>query len=300
MTEAQRADYQRTGDLPAAVKPTFTDDPPASSAAPQAEPAAATAAPAQADSDPADTDPDYKPKTKARIAALLTETKRLKDELAKRATAPPAQTLPAASSPAPVEIGPKPDGTDYTKYPQGTSDPQYLEDLAGWKALSIRADERKADTERTTKERAAAETARIRTEWGQKVDAIKATHPDAMEKFQQPIAIAPGSAADLWILESAMGPETLYHLYDHPEEVARITALSPLQQIEAMVVLGLSVKGAAPTVKTKTDAPAPAPRLDTRPSSGADDAEAAMTRGDFAAYTRIMNDRETAGLRSRK
>jgi hypothetical protein len=291
MSAADRASYEATGEMPDAIKPTFAAD---SSPAEPAAQAASTDATPPAASEPAKGKgaETRKAELQAEIDGLLKKRAELRAETAPR---PPATQ--AAPPPAAVEIGPKPDGTDYTKYPLGTSDPQYVEDLAGWKASALLADRDKQSAEQSAKAHAQSETQRIQTEWTRKVEAVKADHPDAVEKFSQPIAIPAGSAADLWILESEMGPKTLYHLYDHPDEVARITALSPLQQIEAMVLLGVSLKDAVPPVKTTTDAPPPAPRLDTRTSAGADDADAALARGDFAGYTRIMNARETASLR---
>jgi hypothetical protein len=295
MTAAQREDYQRTGELPTEIKPTFDgDSSPPVQAAPAAEIAATDPPPASEPAKPAKGAEARKAELQAEIDGLLKQRAELRKQ------PPPVQTPPAASSPAPVDLGPKPDGTDYTKYPLGTSDPQYVEDLAGWKARELFASERKATAEATAKATATADATRIAQDWQRRVETVKSKHPDVIEKFSEPIAIPQGSAADLWVLESDMGPETLYHLYAHPEEVARITALSPLKQIEAMVVLGLSLTDAAPPVKTKTEAPAPAPTLDTRPAAAANDADAAMARGDFAAYTRIKNEQEMAGLRGRK
>lgn len=300
LSAADRADYERTGELPETAKPTFVDDkPPASSAAPAVEPPASTDALPKADSEPADNDPDYKPKTKARIDSLLTDNKRLKDELARRpvAAAPPVQTPPAASSPA-LEVPPEPDGTNYEKYPLGTADPAYVKDVAAHAVAVDRVqrqnEARDASTAQATREAAAELTSRVET--------YKGKYADFEDVTKGVKGIAPSSMLDAWILSSkSLGFEALYHFGKHPDVLARILAISdPIEQIETVVLLGHSLKeGAAPAPKTKTEAPAPPPLLDTRPNAADNDAEAAMARGDAAAYQRIMNEHEMAGLKKR-
>ncbi len=297
MSAADRASYEASGELPDAIKPTFTED---SSPSKPAEQVVETATRVEPPSEAA------KPKgAEARAAELKAEIEGLlkkRSDLRRDLQPPQTQTPPAASSPAPVALGPEPDSNDYTKYPLGTSDPQYLRDMARHEARAEFAAERTLSAEAAATQRVQTENQRLASEWQQKVAAVQATHADVVEKFSQPIGIPAGSAMDVWILESELGPTTLYHLYDHPDEVARIVALSPVRQLEAMVLLGHSLQSATPPVKTKTNAPAPPPTLDTRAAPAAADADAALARGDFAAYTRIQNELDLAksGIRSRK
>lgn len=296
MSAADRASYEATGELPDAIKPTFAEDSSSSKPAAQAASTDATPPPAS-ESGKGKNAETRKAELQAEIDGLLKQRADLRRE-----TAPRPLASVAAPPPAAVDLGPKPDGTDYTKYPLGTADPQFLEDLARHTAKSMLAEERAAHTAAAAKTQAQTDNQRIASEWKTKVETVKAKHADVIEKFSQPINIPAGSAMDAWILESEMGPETLYHLYDHPDEVTRILALSPVRQLEAMVLLGHSLQSDAPPVKTKTDAPPPVPTLDTRPAAAANDAEAALARGDFAAYTRIQNELDLAksGIRSRK
>lgn len=288
MSAADRSSYERTGVLPDAIKPTFEGDSSSPKPAEQAAPTGATP--------PPDSEPGTGKGAEARKAELKAEIDTLLKQRAdlRKETAPRPPATIAAPPPAAVDLGPKPDGTNYETYPLGTADPQYLEDLASHMARTIIAADRKAADETAAKARTQTEHQRMAQDWQQRVGAVKDKHPDVIEKFSQPIGIPAGSAMDAWILESDMGPETLYHLYDHPDEVTRILALSPVKQLEAMVLLGHSLVDAAPVIKTKTDAPPPAPLLDTRATPSAHDADAAMARGDFAEYSRLANERDMA------
>lgn len=296
MSAADRSTYEQTGALPDAIKPTFTDDaPPASSAAPVVEPPAATVATPPPASEPG------KPKgaearaieLKAEIDALLTQRAALRREVA------PSQTPPAASSPAP-ELPPEPDPSNYEKYPLGTSDPAYLKDMT---AHAIAADRVAQHAEsRKAADAVAARDAGI--ELGTRVKSFTAKYADFEAVTRGVTGIAPGSMLDAWILSSkGLGFEALYHFGKNPDVLASILAIrDPIEQIETVVLLGHSLKDAtaAPPVKTKTDAPAIPPTLDTRPSAADNDAEAAMARGDAAAYQRIMNERDIAASGRRK
>ena len=171
----------------------------------------------------------------------------------------PAVVPPVARAAAPSATA-KPDPND-AKYPYGTADPQYLEDLTDWKVGA-------AESARETKRQEAADTARKSTEytqlresWQTRVTAARAKYPDFDAKaLNAPTAIIQGSAIDHWILGDDNGAEMLYHLQTHPDDVARMQALEadPRKGIElakALTLLSQRLSG-SPSLAVVTGAAA--------------------------------------------
>lgn len=277
LSETERLEWRKTGQLPAASSTATADAPPA-----------ATVATSDPDSAPAADDPDYKPKTAKRIADLLAENKRLKA----LATPPPAPKPAVAPVAAAALVKPDPD-----KFTYGTADPGYLDALTDFKVAKARAEDKEAAAADSTKTRIDAEAHRIRESWNERVGLAKTKHADfeaiAFAPFKAGYEIPVGSAMDAWILESDHGAEVLYALQKNPAEIKRLLALGPIAQTRELVKLEDTAL-AASTVKTKTDAPEPGPVLGVRAGDPASDSVRALKKRDTRAYIDAKNREELA------
>lgn len=303
MSADQRQHWKLTGELPSdkpaektADKPSTTQ--PASSAAAPADRAVETATPTPPASEPAPAkDAEARKKElAAEVEGLLAQRAKLRQELERPA---PQNAHPPASQPAAAA---KPDPTDYEKYPLGSADPQFVEDMSDWKAKAILATHQAEQTKAATEARQRREAIEAGQELAARTEAIKTRHPDFEDVAKTVKGIAPQSVMDSFILGSKRyGFDTLYHLGQHPAELARIQAIAdPIEQFEELVLIGHALTTDTPPVKTQTDAPPPPPTLGTRASTVVDEAEAALARGDVPAYRRIMNEREMSATSKKK
>lgn len=131
----------------------------------------------------------------------------------------------------------KPNPDDEKKYPYGTVDPQYIEDLTEYKlAVLEEAREKKAaeDAQRT-------EGARIVKAFEQRRDAAAADYDDFAEvALDQTVPWQPGSLIDHWIWNRPYGPHLLYYLL-HPNNAMELSELMGMDlddQVEALTLLG--------------------------------------------------------------
>lgn len=288
LTQAERHEWRKTGELPKAATATsapaeVVKDPPAST---------------DAVNDKLDPEPsEYKTKTAARINDLLTKASRAEaraDKLERELAALRPQMPTAASSTATEK---RPNSADYQDIDQ------YFEDLADWKATQLLS-KRDADlSERSQRAHADAEATRMRAYLQSKWDAGAAKHEDFAQVAGAETKIEKGSAIDVWILDADDGFEVLYHLQKNPTELAKIQALthpdgSPyvVKQLTALALLGQKLT-AAPVVKLKTTAPDPSPTLGTKGTEALDDVQRALKSGDAAAYRRAKNREELAAKR---
>lgn len=279
LSETERLEWRKTGQLPAASSTATADAPPA-----------ATVATSDPDSAPAADDPDYKPKTARRIADLLAENKRLKA----LATPPPAPKPAAAPVAAAALVKPDPD-----KFTYGTADPGYLDALTDFKVAKAREDDRVSAAESAKKAQSDTDIALIRASWTEKEAASKAKHADfeqvAYAAFKPGFEIHIGSPTDVWITDAANehGTEVLYYLQKNTAEIKRINALPVMSQVRALAEIE-RLALAASTVKTKTDAPEPGPVLGVRAGDPASDSVRALKKRDTRAYIDAKNREELA------
>jgi hypothetical protein len=181
------------------------------------------------------------------LTAKRREAEREAEYWRSRATQPPREAQPE----------PKPQGDgrpDPAQYGAGEFDPQYLEDLTDWKAAN--AVRRELDQrERQSKEQAGVDTFKSR---------LREQYPDGPTEGQQRIFNAPQLSPVVQdvLVDSDIGPKIADHLGSNPRELARISALPPIQQARELVKL--EMKLAAPPVpvpKTVSDAPAVTPTV---------------------------------------
>lgn len=278
-----------------------------------AVPASSTDERIEAASEPADkpaSDKGLKRATelKSEIDGLLGRRKALKDEVdaletrKRSATADqPAATAPAAETkPAPAAETKQAEWQRIKALPGAPKVDQFesYEDYSialglfvadtreAEKAAKATADQTKADADRVLGE--------VTASWRTKVDAARKVYADFdAVALQAPTTIRPGSVIDAWILESDKGAEVLYYLQKHPEQVARIDALSQINAARALTQIESEL--GKPPLKTITDAPAPVTAIGKKGSDPVDPIGSAVAKGDFAAFRREKRARLASG-----
>ena len=281
LSDGERHEWRKSGTLP--------DAPAASSTATADGQPAATAATSDPASEPAHDDPDYKPKTKARVDALLKRIKEL--ETAASTPKPAARPAPAPAAPAPSTLA-KPDPEKFT---YGTADPDYLEALTDYKVASTLETQRNAVAEQQRKQQSEDAIAATNASWAERRSKAEAKYPDyktvALAPFQPGFEIQQGSPIDTWILESEHGADVLYALMKTPAEIKRINGLTTIQQVRELTKL--EDRATAP-LKTTSTAPEPGPVLGVRSGDPANAAARALKTRDVSTYIREKNREELA------
>ena len=257
-----------------------------------------------------------------RIGQLIAKNKELEEKLKAVRPAVQEEKPEVKAEPekkAKTQTPPKPDPKDKKYLESKSEDPfaEYLEDLAEWTAdrkLEKRWAEHTAEQEKAAQEKKVAEANKaIETEWNKRVDAASKKHPDLKEVLSavvQAKLIPQNGPIDAYILDSPLGVEVFYELCSNPDEIARIAALSPVQQIRELdkIERGLATaeeekkddiplekkeEDTAPVIKT-TSAKRPPFEAGGRSTTPDDPAEAALKRRDFAAYQKAENAKELA------
>ncbi len=243
---------------------------------------------------------EKKPKTgedrKAELHAEIQELLKKRAELQGK-TEPPAEKKPADPAPAAVEppkppAGPKapvePQLADFTTFAEyQAADRKYTRELVVFETQAAIAADRA-----TQATQAANKT--IEESWTKRVREAEALHDDfAAVAFSPTTPITP--AMDGFILKCPIGPQVLYRLGENASaEGKRIAALDPFDTVEALAEIRneLSGKVTAPPARKHTAAPPPATDLGARNTDAADPVQAALNRGDVAAYMRLANARD--------
>jgi len=312
LTTEQYGKYQMTGELPepeavekAAAGESATPDTPKGAVRP-AEKAAEQ--PAEAGK-PQETPAEKKgtPGLDARLAELLAKNKILTEQLTRlQRPAEPSKAVAISESTAgkaehPQGI-PKPTLEDMN--PDGSTKWSTYEDFADARAIWNAEVRIAADRLRQAKEAAKAEIEKRNKEvaegWKGRVAEATKRHPDFVEvALDSNLPIPEGSVLDAFFLESEQGPEVLYHLATHREELDRIAKLNPIAQARELVKIEISLtpKGETPPAKKVTSAPPPPTELGSGKTVPEDDATAAVKEGDFATFMAKENARELAASR---
>lgn len=184
------------------------------------------------------------------------------------------QAMRPPTQPAPQTPQAQTDGRpDPTAYAEGIYDPQYVEDLAGWKADQA-VEKRLTEREARTRVETALET------FGRRVAE---QYPDGEPAGITALRRAPSLPETMFdlITASEIGPKLADHLGSNMREFERISALPPHHQGRELARIEASLAAPAPTpAKTATDAPAPTPQV--RGSGGR--FTVAPDTSDFAAF----------------
>ena len=182
----------------------------------------------------------------------------------KREAAPP----PTAAVVAPVEIPPRPRGLVKPEMKDFADFDQYLDARDQYNRETWQAEERVRQ-----------DNARITSVWASRVTDAEKVHADfdlvalgkdGSEKGKAS-PIPAGSLMDAWILESDAGAHLLYALHKDDGLRQRIAALPPVQQAEALAILGHQLMSKYSPGRPAAAAPvvvAPAPRPPTPIKTG--------------------------------
>lgn len=157
--------------------------------------------------------------TEAERDRLKTASPAAQPAVVPRETPPPAA---AAVPQTPQGLRPKPKPEDFQTYEA------YLDDRDKYNR-EVWASE----------ERVRQDNARIVADWNAKTEAAAKVHPDfEAVALKAPTKIPAGSFMDMWIMGSTAGAELLYHFQTDESDRERIAALPPIQQAEALALLG--------------------------------------------------------------
>lgn len=165
----------------------------------------------------------------------------------------PAVVTASSADPEPKEDDPQ-YATDYGKY---------IRDLARWDARQT-AKETYAK-ERETTEQAQAETQR-NLSFGQRIKQAQARYADFNDvalsgdvPWLDPHgkAVAGAEPIDEFILDEPEGPDVLYYLRTHPEDIHALLRLKPLQQTKWLTLLGQRLSTPTPPASTRSGASRP-------------------------------------------
>jgi hypothetical protein len=306
----------RAAERKSGITAPLVSKPAESTPAAPADPASSTeerSAPASEPGTPAAAAP--KPKTEARKTELAGEidsllerrrTVRLEVEAEERrladlrkpaasqpAAAPTTGQPPAAAPPTQAEWERFKAMSDAPKLDQFADYADYQMALAVFVADKRHEERSAAATEASTKASQEAELGKVAESWRSRVDAATKKHPDFVKvALEAPTDIRPGSVIDAFILERETGAEVLYYLQSHKADVARIGALSQLQQVAELLKIEASL--AAPPPKHVSDAPEPVPTVGARPTEPSDPIAGAIARGDVAGYRRARREQRLA------
>ena len=296
-TEQQRSEWLKHG----TPMPKDAADP-----APALSEPAEPAEPIAPATDPGTVQEPRKNETRAdkRIQELLRERAELRAKLdAAKLADKTADPAPAAAAPAAADDGrpvpPDPAKWTGTWEELETAKIKYFEDYSAW----LQA---KPERDRAAAARAAEESddhARF-DQWVERREAATAADPefadanDIVGRFLTLRGVAP------LVIDSEVGPEIVLHLYRLPQaEQERVSKLSPsalareILRVEATLAKPVAAAPAAlpaatPLPKHTSTSRKPATELSGAAAANTvDEAEDALSKGDFARYQRVMNAR---------
>lgn len=189
----------------------------------------------------------------------------------------------------------------------------YEDDLLAWNREST-IHEIEERTSKARREETVAQQNKVAEDyWNERAVKARELNPDFDEvvtaKDSPARQITPGSTVDQWIMGSENGLRLLYHFSKNPADLEQFknvsgktpqqvhfNAMNLLRDLENRLFGGSAAKSDTPPPKV-TKAPPPVSEVGGRASAPADETVAAVNNGDFAAYARRANQRETQHLR---
>ena len=189
-------------------------------------------------------------------AAVKLQLATIEQQLARMQPKPPA--------PPPVKAAEAPGKPKLQDFPTLEA---YQEELTDWK-IDQREAQKKAQAEADA---ALAAQQKIQTAWNSGEESARTAHPDYDEMLQSVKAPeGPGvMAARQAMLEDEAGPEILYFLATHPDELTRIAQLQPIPAVKEIGKLSASLSappsGNGNPPRKLQSAPKPPPPM-TRPT----------------------------------
>jgi len=272
----------------------------------------------------------------AEVKAALAQREQVRRELAEeqaalnaireqRRSGVAAPQQPQAASPTATPQPPsgdrEPQLADFENGQHADPYTAYLRALGRWEARQEFAQQERQRIEREQARAAEAETQQRFSKFQQQMDAASTADPEflatlspdvlalrpfsALKPNEQP---GPMNALAEEVVSSDIAPQVLRHFSDHPAELQRFGRMTPRQllvefgRLEARLSVSQPAAPAAPAQGTPApklpSAPPPPTTLGHKPATAAmDEAADALRRGDFAAYERATNARETAAHR---
>ncbi len=198
---------------------------------------------------------------------------------------------PIAAKPEPVKAEPIIDPKDPEPVEANFDDwGKYLRAVAEWD----RRQERRAEAAAKAARDSEQSFAQKRDSWIDRREAFRATDP-TFDTHAMPFLarVPPNTPLYDVLMDSPVGPQLALHLATHPEDVTRIGALHPIQQLRELGKLEAKFDtpettsasaSAGPAAKTVTTAPTPPTTLAARSAEPVDRVGAAVARGDFLAF----------------
>lgn len=232
---------------------------------PQDEPIGEDANAAPTDDDAQAEQPKAKKSAKERIDELTWRLRETERQLAQARGQTPAHPAQEAQ---PTDGKPDPQA-----YENGVSDPQYIEDLTDWKAAQT-VERHFSQREAQAKQQTGVQTFKQRVQ-----EQFPDGEPDGLRAILS-MPTLPGAVQEV-LMESEIGPKLADYLGENQRELARLSALPPIQQARELTKLEQKLATPpAPPQKIATDAPEPAPTL--RGAGGR--FRVAPDTSDFAAF----------------
>jgi hypothetical protein len=228
---------------------------------------------------------------------------------------PAAADNEAAKADAKSDEKPRPKSTDKKAdgSPKYQTWEEYEDDLLGWREEKLRATV-KGESEKAQQE---AQKAKLQEELNttvkQRADEARKKYTDFDEKvFAKDLVVPKDSVLYNWIMdaENERGMDIAYHYATNRDDLTKFNALSPFQQARELTRLedklskttetsdakASDVKVVAPPKVTK--APPPAREVGGRGASSGDEETATVNSGDFRAYSKVVNAKETSHLKA--
>jgi hypothetical protein len=318
------AEWQLKGTIPSKKDKSGKTDASAASNADTA--AAAAAATTQKSQPPAKSERRWK-ELSERLGNLQRENEELKRQASgsgksETQTSQPAPDGKPKADPKPKidDVDPKTGKAKYANYAE------YEDAKEKWLRDDIKRElaesTAKSDQERTQK---ATETA-ADTAWNQRMEAVQKAHPDFVDTAKAALGLKDElgreliffpkkSAIDQYLQRAENGEHVLYHILKTPQDYKHIFArdakgmplLTAVEQVAELAILSHTLKAEAGAAgdgkhssaprKSSSALPPPPTELGARNTTPADEADAALARGDTAGYMKAMNNREIKARR---
>lgn len=204
---------------------------------------------------------------------------------------------------------PRPKVDDFKTYDE------YVEALSDWKTRQTLQSERAAEAKKASE----SEHRKVIESHLERLEEARGKYEDFDEVVGRNLPLggneATAQASQLFLLETENAPDVMYAIASDPELASQLAEITNPRKAIAFITR-LSDKLAAsqeettekesakpavaPLVRKKvTNAPPPPVHVGGRTATTEDEAQAALKRGDFATYKRVMNARDIARSKER-
>lgn len=163
---------------------------------------------------------------------------------------PRPEPKPEPRAQAKTDDDPEPNESD----PKYASDyGAYLVDKARWAARDEWRKRDAASAEQATRQKKEQEQRAFLKTFGERMEAAKKRYDDFDTVALAPTRIPKGGPIDAFILEDDNGPDVLYHLQQHTDELDALVAMPVLAQVKRLALLSQRYDPASPTQPAGTN-----------------------------------------------